>query len=123
MKTLFSNQIFGANFAPRRLSSAFSDLLQQFGISEADIEELITKLPSESVGSYRTRLDECKAKGVASGEGVACLYRLYQDLKAGSKAPVPVPTVPQTTTAFPVVPVVIGAVILAGVGIYFAVKK
>jgi hypothetical protein len=125
MKTLFSNQIFGANFAPRKMASTFGDLLNEFGISESDIEDLIGKLPTEAVGSYRARFEECKAKGVTSGEGVACLYSLYKDLKSGSSTTpsVPAPTTPKTTTAFPVVPVVIVAVILAGVGIYFAVKK
>lgn len=131
MKSIFGRQVFQADFVPRRLSQAtafnvFTDIFEKAGISEDTINDLIGKLPETSAKEYRARLEECKNIGLTSGEGVACLYRLFRDLKSGEVSQkVPGPVVPKTPTAssFPTVPVVIGAVVLAGVGIYFAVKK
>lgn len=123
MKSIFSHQVFGADFAPRTLSGPLQDILQDVGVSEADIESLLSKLPVDAIPQYRDRLNECKAKGVTSPEGISCLYRLYQDIRNRHEStPVPA-TPPAPKSTFPIVPVAIGAVILAGVGIYFAVKK
>ena len=128
MKTLFSNHVFQGDFAPRKLSqaSAFNvvtDVLNDFGVSESDIAALIDKMPSGSVAEYRARLKECKEKGITSGEGMACLYRLYQDIKSKDNETKIVPPAPAPKPAsFPIVPVAIGAAVLAAVGIYFAVK-
>lgn len=122
MKSIFSHQVFGGNFAPRTLSGPLQDILQDVGVSEADIESLLAKLPVDAIPQYRDQLNECKAKGLTNPEGIACLYRLYQDIR-NRKDSTPIPaTPPAPKSTFPIVPVAIGAVILAGVGIYFAVK-
>jgi hypothetical protein len=121
--------MFQSDFAPRRLSQAtafnvVTDIFGKIGISEEQINELIGKVPSALAEGYRQRLQECRDKGITTGEGAACLYRLYQDIKSGeSRTTTPAPTyVPQQPAAFPVVPVAIGAVVLAGIGLYFALK-
>lgn len=132
MKSLFQRQMFQVDFAPRRLSqaTAFSvvtDFLEKIGISEEQIDELIGKAPSAALAEeYRERLQECRDKGITTGEGAACLYRLYQDITAGdggaAAQPPPAVSVPKQPTPFPIVPVAIGAVVLAGIGLYFALK-
>lgn len=128
MKSIFSNHVFKTEFAPRRLSQAsvfnvFTDIMSEFGVTEADVSALIDKMPSGSVEEYRTRLKECREKGLTSGEGMACLYRLYQDVKDKEKSTQIAPTAPPPKQSeFPIVPVAIGVAVLAGVGIYFAVK-
>lgn len=135
MKSIFSSEIFNpGRFVPFRLGqgvtpeSAFNivgDILETVGISEDDINKLFDKIPSSSVGPYKAKLEACKAKGVASAEGAACLYALYQEMKAAAdapQAPVPPPPPAQPST-FPVVPVAIGGLVLAGLVVYLATRK
>jgi len=106
------------------LSGPIEDILHSVGVSEADIESLLSKVPVDAMPQYRSRFEECKAKGMTSPEGAACLYRLYQDLRNRDESTsVPATPPPAPKSQFPIIPVAIGAVILAGVGIYFAVKK
>jgi hypothetical protein len=123
MKSIFTHQVFGGNFTPRTLSGPLDDILHSVGVSEEDIEKLLAKIPADAMPQYRAKFDECKAKGLTSPEGAACLYRLYQELRNGDESAPPPATPPAPPKSqFPIVPVAIGAVILAGVGIYFAVK-
>jgi hypothetical protein len=125
-------RVFQTDFAPRRLSqaTAFSvatDILEKIGVSEERIAELIDKAPSAALAEeYRERLKECRDKGVTTVEGASCLYKLFQDIKAGENgaaaAPPSTVSVPKQPTPFPIVPVAIGAVVLAGIGLYFALK-
>ena len=137
MKTIFSATPF-AKFeigwsalaqAPRAAQTAFNimaDILGQFGVTEEEVNKLLGKIPSELLGQYQKRLDDCKAKGVTTAEGAACLYKLYQDLKdAGEKPAAPAAAAPAPKpppSEFPWIPVGIAAVVVGGIVVYFATK-
>jgi hypothetical protein len=137
VKSIFSSEVFNpGRFVPFRLAQAAApapegafnivgDILDTIGVSEEDINKLFDKIPTSAVGSYKAKLEACKAKGVATPEGAACLYALYQEMKAASdapKAPAPPPPPPPAST-FPVLPVAIGGLVLAGLVIFLATRK
>lgn len=139
MKTMFSAAPFGKfelgwsalgqmPRAPQAVFGTFTDILSKIGISEEEINALLAKVPSELLGTYQKKLDECKAKGVTTAEGAACLYALYQEIKqAGEKKPEP--TAPATAappkaapSEFPWIPVGIAALVVGGIVVYFAAR-
>lgn len=133
MRTIFSSESFGRQaFVPFRLAQApqqtafnvFGELLSAVGISEDDLNKLLEKIPSNLVGQYQAKLDACKAKGAATPEGAACLYALYQEMKAaGDKPATAPPPPPAPASTFPVVPVAIGGLLLAGLVVFLATRK
>jgi hypothetical protein len=104
--------------------SLVSDVLKDVGVTEADINNLINKLPSDAAGPYKAQLDDCKRKGLTTAEGAACAYALYQAIREGKPVTsgMPAPMVVQQPSSFPIVPVVLG-VAATGALIYFLTKK
>lgn len=134
MRTIFSGESFGQQtFTPFRLAQAgapqsafsvFGEILNTIGISEQEVTDLLDKIPKEAVGQYQQRLDDCKAKGVTTTEGAACIYKLYVDMQAAAdKPPAPVVVPPPPASSFPVVPVAIGGLLLAGLVVFLATRK
>jgi hypothetical protein len=104
--------------SPQYDFSILSDILAPLGVKESDVTSLIGKLPAEMTPEYRKRLEDCRAEGLTTSKGAACLLVLYNDMKkAAAAAPVPLPP-PQPST-FPVVPVLIVGIAAAGLAWFF----
>lgn len=138
MKTLFTNAPFaryqlgwdpapdlGQQVSPetRYVYSVIGDILKEVGISESDINDLINKIPPESAGPYRAKLEECKKKGLTTAEGAACAYQLYKEIKEGKPEPAaPKLPPPAPPSSFPVVPVMLGLAAAGGL-VYFLATR
>jgi hypothetical protein len=102
--------------------SVVTNILEEIGITEADISDLLNKIPAEAAGPYRAQFEDCKKKGLTTSEGAACAYALYQAIKAGTPVTpaVPAPAAQQAST-FPIIPVVL-AVAATGALVYFITR-
>jgi hypothetical protein len=124
----------GARFAPALAQARgipfLQDILETVGLDEERINELLDKIPKESLGVYQKKLDDCRAKGVTTGGGALCLYQLFQELKdvvegrrpaerPAAAAP-PRPRAPED--GFPIIPVAIAGVVVAGLVVFLATR-
>jgi hypothetical protein len=130
MRTMFSNQIFGrSQFLPYRLAQApapetafaLSDYLDRIeGISDKKTRD-----------ELKAKYEECKSEGLDSAKGLACLaalgIKIAAALESQGAAPTPTPVVPTPQpkppeSAFPIVPVAIGGIVVAGLVAFLATR-
>lgn len=135
MRTIFGAEVFGGRSfqpfslaqarAPEQAFSVVGDILEAIGVSEDDINDLLAKVPKETLGAYQKRFEECRAMGVTTAKGAACMYDLYQDMKkdVDGKPAAPPPPPPRPPEAgFPILPVAIGGLAAAALVVFLATR-
>lgn len=95
------------------------------GALNAELESWIKQLPVDVAGNFSKRRDDCLAKPIISQ--YKCLYDLFQDIKKAVEGknqapPVVAPPPPAQASSLPILPIAIGAVVVAG-ALYFAFGK
>lgn len=129
MKTLFLQTPFGTREGPSvpvprtalgQLPGLLQDILQLARDLGGKVAGLLDDLPSEALGVYKPRYDEClKTMESNPYEGYRCLEKLYEDIRSGKGLPEPgaAPPPPPPESKFPIVPVAIGAAALVAVAL------
>lgn len=124
-------------FAGPRLGNPFlgqdiGDLLDVDALS-TELVDLMSRLPDNLLGQYRTRYDECQRRLSSGGvvglyQGGRCLKNLYEDVREslrqeGTRSPAPPGTRPPEGGGFPWL--IVGGVAAVGVGvaIYFVARR
>lgn len=130
MRTMFSNQVFGHDqFVPFRMAQARVPETA-FGLTDYldRIEGISDKKTRDDL---KAKYEECKSEGLDSAQGLACLAVLGIKIAAAleqqpSPTLTPVTPRPQPTkppeSAFPIVPVAIGGIVVAGLVAFLATR-
>lgn len=98
---------------------------------ESAIEGFLNYIPADYLGPYKTEFEGCRQQVRSSNilvkfAGADCLRRLYQKVQSavppGTTVP-PKSPAPVVQAEFPVLPVAIGAVALAGLGVILFTRR
>jgi hypothetical protein len=96
---------------------------------ESSIEDLLNRVPADYLGTYKTSFERCRSQVrspniLTKFAGFTCLQDLYQKVRSSVPPGTPIPPPPSGgKTEFPYVPVAIGAVALAGLGVLLFTRK
>lgn len=128
MRSLFNSAPFakfdlGRHALSQQGAYSLTDLLDNVGLEPSDIDKIQDKkFRDETKADY----DKCRAKGLDTTEGLACLAvvagKVYAQLKLEREPAYKPPVVLPQQSEFPWVPVALGGALAAGL-VYFLATR